>query len=56
MLSGLLVAGFFLGFVSLPGCGNPEEGSAPKMKGNKDEIDKAFFKQPGNAPVTKKTR
>jgi hypothetical protein len=56
MLSGLLVAGFFLGFVSLPGCGNPEEGSAPKMKGNKDDIDKAFFKQPGNAPVTKKTR
>ena len=35
VLSGLLVAGFLLGVTSLPGCGNPEEGSAPKLKGKK---------------------
>ncbi len=41
VLSGLLVAGFLLGLSSLTGCGNSEEGSAPKLSGSKDEIQKA---------------
>jgi hypothetical protein len=56
VLNGLLVAGFLLGLNSVSGCGNPEEGSAPKMKGNKDEIQKAM--QPGlpgkTAPTSKR--
>jgi hypothetical protein len=41
VLSGLLVAGFLVGLSSLTGCGNSEEGSAPKLSGSKDEIQKA---------------
>jgi hypothetical protein len=40
-VSGLLVAGFILGTAGLPGCGNPEEGSAPKLSGKKDDIQKS---------------
>jgi hypothetical protein len=52
VLSGLLVAGFLLGLSSLSGCGDPREGSAPKKKGTRDEINKAFYDQPGNVPAT----
>ena len=54
VLSGLLVAGFLLGLASLSGCGDPGEGSAPKKKGTRDEINKAFYNQPGNVPATTK--
>ena len=56
VLSGPLVAGFLLGLTSLPGCGELQEGSAPKKKGTRDEINKAFFDQPGNVPATTPTK
>jgi hypothetical protein len=48
-------AGVFLGLFGLPGCGDPEEGSAPKLKGSKDEIQKAMFKGQKEQP-TKTTK
>jgi len=55
VLSGLLVAGFLLGLTSLSGCGNPEEGSAPKLKGSKDEIQKSTQSGlPGKTAPTKR--
>jgi hypothetical protein len=55
VLSGLLIAGFLLGLGSLPGC-DSQEGVAPKKKGTRDEINKAFFDQPGNVPAGTTTK
>jgi hypothetical protein len=56
VIGGLLVPAFLLGLASLSGCGDPREGSAPKKKGTRDEINKAFYNQPGNVPATTKKR
>ena len=56
VLTWLLVAGFLPGLTSLPGCGHPDEGIAPKKKGTRDEINKAFFNQPGNVPAATPTK
>jgi hypothetical protein len=52
-LGGLLGAGIIAWLLGLPGCGNPEEGSAPKLKGSKDEIQKAMFKNQGEPKTAK---
>jgi hypothetical protein len=52
-LGGLLGAGILAGLLGLPGCGNPEEGSTPKLKGSKDDIQKGMFKNQAE-PKTKK--
>jgi hypothetical protein len=55
VVSGLTGAGILLGLFGVPGCGDPEEGVAPKLKGSKDEIQKAMFKgQEEKSTTTKK--
>jgi len=54
LLSGFVVTGFLLGTISLSGCGDPEEGSAPKLKGTKDEIQKAMLGPSDKAAPAKK--
>jgi hypothetical protein len=40
LLGRLIATGILLGTFSVAGCSDPEAGSAPKMKGTKDEIQK----------------